>query len=411
MSARARPPEEDGQVPGAPTGPTQVRADGSQPPLVAHIIYRLGVGGLENGLVNLINHMPPSRYRHVILCLKGHDAFSERIRAPGVDLIDLAKRDGKDVAVYWRAWGQLRRLKPDIVHLRNLGTIDFCWVARLAGVASVIQGEHGWDTLDLYGERLKYRLLRKACRPAISRYITVSTDLEQWLVDRIGVQPALVSHVCNGVDVQRFSPHWSGARAGERPAQKGVMFGWVGRMAEVKAPLALLEAFALLVRRRPAANLRLLMVGDGLLMPAVRDHAEKSGLRGLLLLPGKQDDVAEWLHAMDVFVLPSLNEGISNTLLEAMASGLPVVATRVGGNPELVAHGETGTLVRPGRVEALAAAMQAYVDQPALIARHGQAGRRRAEQRFSLGAMVAGYLSVYDQLMAANRWRVHPGKG
>ncbi|HYW77284.1 MAG TPA: TIGR03088 family PEP-CTERM/XrtA system glycosyltransferase [Gammaproteobacteria bacterium] len=378
----------------------QERPGGQVAPLVAHVIFRLSVGGLENGLINLINHMPPARYRHAILCLKGYDAFSKRIQAPGVELIDLGKRDGKDIAVYARVWRHLRRLKPDILHLRNLGTIDFAWVAWLAGHIPVVQGEHGWDMLDSYGERLKYRLLRKGCRPVISRYITVSSDLERWLIHRIGVRPPQVSHVCNGVDVQRFSPHWSGAPAGEGASQKGLLFGWVGRMADVKAPLALLEAFALLVQRRPNANLSLLMVGDGPLMSALRTRIEALGLHGLVILPGRQDDIAEWLRGMDVFVLPSLSEGISNTILEAMASGLPVVATRVGGNTELVVHGKTGVLVAPRTAEALAGAMQVYVDEPDLIVQHGHAGRCRAEQRFSLEAMVAGYLSVYDELMA-----------
>lgn len=383
---------------------------GKQPaPLIAHIIYRLGVGGLENGLVNLINHMPSSRYRHAIICLKGYDAFSDHIQAPGVEVIDLGKRDGKDLTAYVRAWRCLRRLRPDIVHLRNLGTIDFAWVARAAGQAPVIQGEHGWDMLDLYGERRKYRVMRQACRPVISRYITVSADLERWLIERIGVRPELVSHINNGVDTQRFKPRSSGLGARARCAQDGTVFGWVGRMADVKAPLALLEAFALLIKRRPNASLRLVMVGDGPLMSTVRDRIEALGLRQLVTLPGRQNDVAEWLGGLDVFVLPSLNEGISNTILEAMASGLPVVATRVGGNTELVVHGETGVLVAPGTPQTLAEAMQAYVDEPELIVRHGRAGRYRAEQAFSLAAMVAGYVSVYDQLIAGNSRRVHPG--
>lgn len=385
------------------TLPENGQTSDASAPLIAHIIFRLGTGGLENGLINLINHMPRGRYRHAIVCLKGCDAFSERIRIPGVAIVDLHKGEGNDIGAYLRAWRVLRRLRPRIVHLRNLGTIDFAWVARLAGVSRVIQGEHGWDTLDLYGKRRKYRWLRRACRPCVSRYITVSRDLENWLRRAIGIPPARITRICNGVDTQSFYPRSpQGGHSGFRPKPaEALVIGWVGRMAEVKAPLNLVEAFVRLTRRRAGDRLRLVMVGDGPLMPQVRAKLVEAGLSDLILLPGKQENVAEWLRVMDVFVLPSLNEGISNTVLEAMATGLPVVATDVGGNSELIEHGKTGMLVAPNDVEALCGALQSYIDDPRLVGAHGVAARAKAEQQFSLQAMVDAYVRVYDELLGA----------
>lgn len=377
-------------------------------PLVVHIIYRLGAGGLENGLVNLINGMPRGRYRHAIWCLNGYDAFRERIHVPDVEVVDLAKREGKDPAVYVRVWRRLRRQRPRIVHLRNLGTIDFAWVARLAGVPHVVQGEHGWDMLDLHGEVRKYRMLRRLCRPCIDRYITVSRDLERWLVDSVRLPRARIVHICNGVDVDRFHPAMR-ATVGDAPGR--CVFGWVGRMAEVKAPGVLIEAFARLVEARPGRDLRLVMVGDGPLAVDVRAAVDAAGIAERVVLAGRRDDIAEWLRRMDVFVLPSLNEGISNTILEAMACGLPVIATDVGGNAELVANGQTGTLVPPNDPGLLAEAMQRYADTPAAIASHGVAGRSRAERVFSLDVMVAGYLRVYDELSADPAARGGAGRG
>lgn len=398
-----------------PLNPQRVEHGGpqwAQVPIVAHIIFRLGTGGLENGLVNVINYMPAERYRHVIICLKGHDTFSRRIQVPGVEIVDLDKRDGKDPDVYFRAWRLLRRLRPQIVHLRNLGTVDFAWVARMAGVPCVVQGEHGWDTLDLYGRSRKYRLLRRACRPCISRYITVSRDLETWLEKAIGVPAARITRICNGVDKQRFQPRTA---AWQQPlgiaSADTLVLGWVGRMAQVKAPLNLVEAFARLVGRRSDNRLRLLMVGDGPLMAQVRAKLAEVGLNDMAWLPGEQDNISEWMRAMDVFVLPSLNEGISNTVLEAMATGLPVVATNVGGNPELITHGSTGMLVAPDDVEALCSALQTYVDNPRLIGLQGGAARRRVEQHFSLQAMVDAYLHVYDELLGATGGRVEQRGG
>lgn len=387
-------------VTGVPRQAPAAGAAAGEAPLIVHLIYRLGTGGLENGLVNLINHMPPGRYRHAVWCLKGYDAFRERITAPGVEMVDLGKREGKDFSVYARVWRCLRRARPDIVHLRNLGTIDFAWVARLAGVPHVIQGEHGWDMLDLHGRARKYRLLRRACRPCIDGYITVSHDLARWLVNTVGVPEARIVRVCNGVDVARFQPRRAAPAGRERAAvHHELVFGWVGRMAEVKAPGVLVNAFARLAASRPDARLRLLLVGDGPLWADLRAAVAAAGIGDRVAMVGRQDHIAEWLRRIDVFVLPSLNEGISNTILEAMASALPVIASDVGGNPELVAAGRTGMLVPPADPARLAAAMARYADCPALVATQGAAARARAESMFSLEAMVAGYLDVYDGVL------------
>jgi glycosyltransferase involved in cell wall biosynthesis len=125
-----------------------------------------------------------------------------------------------------------------------------------------------------------------------------------------------------------------------------------------------------------------------------------AGCADLAWLPGERSDIPEILHALDIFVLPSLGEGLSNTILEAMSTGLPVVATRVGGNPELVIDGQTGLLVPIGDPLAMAAAIEHYLRAPALMQQHGRAGRRKIEQDLSLEKMVEGYLAVYDAVMA-----------
>ena len=131
-----------------------------------------------------------------------------------------------------------------------------------------------------------------------------------------------------------------------------------------------------------------------------------SGAESLAWLPGERSDIQNVLRGFDVFVLPSLREGISNTILEAMASGLPVVATRVGGNPELVDEGGTGTLVPPSDPIQLAEAICAYLVDPSRMIGHGRAGRKVAETRFSLSAMVDRYLDIYDTVL--NRRRYSP---
>jgi sugar transferase (PEP-CTERM/EpsH1 system associated) len=374
------------------------------PPLVAHVIFRLDIGGLENGLVNLLNHMPRERYRHAIVCLTEHTDFRARLRRDDVSLHALHKRPGKDAGWYVRLWQCLRALAPDVVHTRNLTTLEAQVPAAFAGIRHRVHGEHGWDLDDLHGTRRRYRILRRALSPFVSQYVTVSGDLRAWLERELDVPPARITHVCNGVDTTVFSPP-AGAREALTPTgfagQETVVIGAVGRMTGIKSPLTLVRAFIELLASEPdaRARLRLVLVGEGPELGAVRTALAEAGATDLAWLPGARGDVPHLLHEMDLFVLSSLNEGISNTILEAMASGLPVVATKVGGNGELVRDGTTGLLVPPGDPAALAAALRRYLRDPALRAAHARAARERALAAFSMEAMVRGYVGVYDRLL------------
>lgn len=366
-------------------------------PLIAHVIFRLAVGGLENGLVNLINRTP--QFRHAVICLTDYTDFHRRICHDAVSLHALHKREGHDYAVLLRLFRLLRELKPDIVHSRNLAALEAQLPALLAGVRGRVHGEHGRDVHDLDGSRRGHRWLRKAFRPLVRRYIPLSRDLERYLRDDIGVSEPKIAQIYNGVDAARFHP--ASERAAVLPdgfAPPGtVVIGTVGRLAAVKDQITLVRAFITLIEREPPlrARARLVIVGDGELRTQARALLEQSGLTALAWLPGTRDDVPELMRAMDVFVLPSLAEGISNTILEAMASGLPVLATRVGGNSELVAEGATGMLIPAAQPAILAEALAIYIDDEALRRRHGAAGRARVEREFSMEAMVARYVEVY----------------
>jgi glycosyltransferase involved in cell wall biosynthesis len=174
-------------------------------------------------------------------------------------------------------------------------------------------------------------------------------------------------------------------------------------METVKDQLTLTRAFIELVARRPENRdtLRLVMIGDGCLLLPARQLLDQAGMGDLAWLPGSRDDIPQLMRGLDIFVLPSMNEGISNTILEAMASGLPVIATRVGGNGELVVDGETGLLVPPGQAFELADAISVYLREPGLAVRHGREGRRRVERKFTLEAMVEKYLSLYESVLPA----------
>jgi sugar transferase (PEP-CTERM/EpsH1 system associated) len=371
-------------------------------PLIVHVIHRFGVGGLENGVVNLINHMPEERYRHAIVCLQGYTDFRNRLTRENVAIHDMAKRDGHDPGVYWRLLRTFRQLQPAIVHTRNLSAMEAQTVAALAGVPGRVHGEHGRDTYDLHGQNRKYKLLRKTVRPFIGHYIAVSQDLQSWLVSSIGVKRSHISQIYNGVDSTRFRPAQT-PRAQLGPPgffnEDSIVIGSVGRMAAVKDYPNLTHAFVRLLQLEPTLRerLRLLIVGEGESRDTCLRLLNQHGAGQLAWLPGERSDIPELMAAMDIFVLPSLGEGISNTILEAMATGLPVIATRVGGNPELVQEGVTGRLVPPADSEALAQALLEYVHDAKRRHAHGRAARDIIDRQFSIPAMVQGYLSVYDR--------------
>ena len=372
-------------------------------PHIVHIVHRFDTGGMENGMVNLLNTLPPQRFRHSVIALTDYSDFSKRIDAQPVDFYALNRAPGHGLGWMVRLWKLLRKLKPDLVHTRNLAALEAQFLAALIGVRATVHGEHGRDVFDLYGKNWKYNLLRRAAQPFVSNYIAVSKDLETWLRLSIHVPPRKLHQIYNGVDSTKFHP-----REGVRPEfahPESIVFGAVGRMVEVKDYPTLTRAFIRLLQQQPerAARARLVIVGEGPARATCLKLLKSAGLAHLAWLPGERHDIAEIMQVFDVFVLPSKNEGISNTILEAMASGLPVIATAVGGNIELVEDGVNGTLIQPGDVANLAQALLSYLDTPARITEQAGHARRYAEQRFSIPAMAEAYATVYDQSLGRGR--------
>lgn len=370
---------------------------------VCHIIFKLDYGGLENGLVNLINHLPSNRYNHTIICLKNATDFRHRIVRPDVRVYEINKNDGKDVAVYWRVWRLLRQLRPDIVHTRNLPTIDMFLPSVLAGTKSLIHGEHGLDMNELDGHSWKYNQLRQFSNLFVTKYVSISHDLSSWLNQRIGIPEEKISLIYNGVDTDLFHPGPSNISLNEQMGSNFhelFVIGTIGRIQPVKGHIYLVQAFIRILEQRPdlRPRLRLAIIGDGSELQAIKDILNSHNALNNVWLPGFRNDTAELYRSFDLFALPSLREGISNTALEAMASGLPLVATHVGGNPEVVINNETGFLVPHQDSNALASALLRYIDNPALVYQHGRDGRIRAESIFSLESMVESYDQLYTDL-------------
>lgn len=374
-------------------------------PLIVHVLYSLATGGMERVVLNVINQTR-EHYRHAVICLTQAGALRDALADPSIPCIELHKRPGKDLRCYLRLWRTLRDLRPDLVQTCNLGALDASLIARLADVRTVVHAEHGRDISDPQGSNPKYRRMRRWLQPCIARFVPVSQDLANWLRDDIGIRPGKITCIRNGIDTARYAA--AIATRATRPltgsfAPPGTcLIGTVARLDAVKDHAGLIEAFALLCATdtEAASKLRLALVGEG----AERTHLEhrivQHGLGERVRLFGNRADVPALLAEFDVFVLSSIAEGIPLTVLEAMAAGLPVVSTRVGGVGEVVDDGTTGTLVPPSDPAALAAALRRYVDDATLRRQHGDAGHELAESRFGMAPMVASYVDLFDGLLS-----------
>lgn len=375
---------------------------GDKRPHVVHVMYRFDTGGLENGVVNLINHMTADAYRHTIVSLSEVTDFRKRILRNDVEFIALRKPPGHGVWQYPKLFKLFRRLRPDIVHSRNLAALEAQAPAWAANVPLRIHGEHGRDVGDFDGSNLTYQRVRRFYRPFVHHYIALSRDLDDYLVQKVHVPHARITQAYNGVDTERFQPAAGGTQpiAGcpFDPARHWLV-GTVGRMQTVKDQVTLAHAFVQAIALAPelGTRLRLVMIGEGPLRAQVQAVLEAAGLSALAWLPGERADVADIMRGLHLFALPSLGEGISNTILEAMASGVPVLATNVGGNADLVLQGQTGDIVPSADPRAMAQGLVALASDPERALRMGAAGRQRVVSTFSMQAMVSTYQSVYDR--------------
>jgi sugar transferase (PEP-CTERM/EpsH1 system associated) len=374
-------------------------------PLVLHVMYRFDTGGLENGIVNLINHMAADTYRHAVLALTEVTDFKLRIKRTDVEFISLHKPPGHGIWQYPKLYKLFRQLRPHIVHSRNLAALEVQVPAWAAGVPVRIHGEHGRDVDDIDGNNVTYQRVRRLYQPFVHHYLALSRDLDDYLVQKVRIPPGKITQVYNGVNTDGFSPAAAGPQAITgcpfNPAQHWLI-GTVGRMQVIKDQTMLAQAFVLALAQAPQlkAKLRLVMVGEGPLRAKAQTILDQAGVGDLAWLPGERSDVAHIMQGLHAFALPSLGEGISNTILEAMASALPVIATAVGGNADLVLHDKTGFIVPPADPQAMAQQIIALAGNPWQAQKMGQAGRQRVLERFSMQAMVSTYQGVYDQQLS-----------
>lgn len=376
-----------------------------EPPVrVLHLITELSTGGAQSALFRYLEASNRSRFEPTVACLyNGDQVIAEQIRSIGIDVYDLGMNSKISIAAVWRFVKLLRAQRPRILHTwmyhaNVLGRV-IGWLTRVPTIITsrrnVEIGGQSREWIKRWTSTLDHAVIA-VCEKARLREIAASNLPDEKVVT-----------VYNGLSLEHFIlVRRQTTRLQIRDelalSPQAVVIGVVGRLHPQKGHLHLIDAFATVqqtMAKTRGPSIYLLIAGDGSERDAIEKQIQRLALSENIALLGTRSDVPELLAGMDIFVLPSLWEGLPNVLLEAMAAQLPVVATAVGGTPEIVLDGETGILTAPADSAALGDALLTLINNPTLRNKLGQAGRRRVETSFSIQQMTKSIEGLYVKFL------------
>lgn len=367
---------------------------------VMHVMNRLSRGGTELVTLKVISGLTGGRIRHRLCTLRGFDP-SVKLPASMQDRIHcVSSRTSGRQFLIWKLARLMRKFRPHIVHSRNWGAIEAIPAARLANVPISIHSEHGYELPMLDGMPGYRRVLRRAFYSMTDALFTVTRELQSYHARQAWLPPERFRVIYNGVDTFGFAPRpeiRARLRAEFDLAPESFVVGTAGRMVPIKDTQTLIRAAEQVAIG--GIDIYVLLMGSGPELVRQQQYVKSCpALEGRVIFLGATDRVPELLNALDAYVLTSMREGMSNTLLEAMACGLPVIATRVGGNPEVVQENETGFLFTPGDTRDLVSHLRMFASQAALRSEFGAAARQRAVRYFAIERMLEEYRHLYMEL-------------
>lgn len=367
----------------------------STPSTIAHVVLTMNIGGLERLILDLTERSIDAGDRVLIVCLDETGLLAAEAEQLGAQVRLVPRRRGPDPGLALRLASLFRREGVTAVHTHSLDPMLYAaWAGRLARVPVRVHTQHLNIAQAPFTaqDRRKFRLAARACTSVVS--ITAEMDAG---VKACGIGAAKRRIIFNGIDQTRFTPRLSARASGP------VVIGTTARLSAQKALDRLLRAFALVHAAEPGTRLR--VVGDGPLRHDLEALARTLHIDGAVEFAGYRTDTAAQFRTFDIFALSSLFEGLPLALLEAMASGLPAVASAVNGVPEVIVDGESGLLVPPDDVEALSTGLLALVRNQERREEMGRRAVARVAARFSLDAMAASYNIVYRDHSPSTAWK------
>jgi sugar transferase (PEP-CTERM/EpsH1 system associated) len=356
---------------------------------IVHVMLSLDVGGLERNVLNQVRQAPRLRQRVTIVCLQRPGQLAPQVQELGATVICLNKRPGISLGLVPRLVKILRQIQPDVVHTHQVGTLFYAGpAARWAGVPLVVHTEHGKER---YAQQFRTRLLGRIAGHFVSTFFCLTHDMAAAVRASRIVPQKKIRVIFNGIDTAQFTrPHDScAARRTLGIPDDAPLIGTVGRLTEIKRQDVLIRGFALLKKQYPAAHL--VLVGEGPLRDDLQKLATQCQVGDAVHFAGYQSPTGPFIQAMNIFALTSRSEGMPQAAIEAAVCGLPIVASRVGGLPELIEHGRTGLLVPVGDESALASALAELLADPDRARRIGAAAKQHAVATFDISRMADDY--------------------
>jgi len=364
---------------------------------ILHIIAGLWVGGAERGLVNLIRHANNDIFEHIIIAFEDGELKQDFLNL-GIEPIILRKKEGHHLRFIFQIVRKFKQLKPNIVHCRNaLPAVIYGGTATKMASLPLVVSIHGHTNFlkNNFRAKLYYRI-----QNCSDRVITVSNSIKNHLITSGGINLDKITVIHNGIDLTRIKPISSSRESKKMElglSHSDLIVGCVGNLRPVKGHKYLIQSMPLILKK--FSNVQFVLVGDGALRAELERLASEFNVKDKVIFLGYRKDVSELMPIFDIFVSPSLSEGLSNVILEAMVAKKPVVATNVGGNPEVIEDGKTGILVRPNDPQALGKALITLLDDKRKRWEMGTQGFLRVKQEFCLDKAVKKYEQVYLSLL------------
>jgi len=372
---------------------------------IAYVVHNFNMGGLERCVARLANGLDRDHFEPTIICLQDNGTAAQWLEVDDVDIIELHKKPGNDPGVVRRLASALKTNKIDIVHSHNWGTLVETTLARwFARTPIHVHAERGMELDAMRASSWKQRLRGRATRWAFERtdhLIAVAEAVRQQMLKRCGRLKKPIQVVPNGVDVPAIDPEGPSIeeiRNQLKIPPQAVIVGSVGRLVPVKDFPSAIDAIARI--RDEKLDVHLLLVGDGPELENLSRHAAQQHLTDRVHLVGRRNDVGNWLAAMDIYLNCSLNEGMSQSILEAMAAGVPPVVTDVGDNAALIGDVNTqDCIVRSGNADQLASALSKLVLDGELRGKLGTQAKRRHVSHYTVEKMISNYETMYNNLL------------
>lgn len=366
---------------------------------ILHIYQNSKIGGVQQQILNLLKTYNREVFNPIFCCLGPKEEIGKEIEGIGIDCIPLnrSRYNRFSLGIVLDLHRLMKKKQIHIVRTHRYRSNFYGRIAAfLAGVPTIIASVHDNYRTDKRPER---RIINRMLSHITDKIVAVSEEVKKDIIRYDKIEPSKVVVLPNGIDVERFNPkgNFADIRKEFSIKQGAIVVGFIGRIVPAKGLQYLIDSIPYV--NEEFKNIKLLIIGEGSIVARLHEQAKEKKVYDSIIFTGRRRDIPDILSCIDVFVMPSIAEGLPNALLEAMAMGKPIVATEVGGIPEVMKNGVNGLLVPPRDPSALATAMKGLIGNDRLAAQMGDAARDLVLDKFSMRAIAQKWQTLYLSIL------------